>query len=93
MLPGPEIGKWKFEAISTTSPISPASRISLTCLSWSWNGKTNASHSSVPVSRAAARTRCVSARVPHSGFSHSTGLPASSARIVHSACSALGRGM
>ena len=34
----------------------------------------------VPVSLATARTCSVSASVPHSGFSHSTGLPARSAR-------------
>ncbi len=59
----------------------------------SWNGKTNASQSRVPVSRATASTRSVSARVPPSGFSQSTGLPARSAAIVHSACRLFGSGM
>ena len=62
------------------------------CPSWAWNGKTNASQSRVPVSWATASTARVSASVPHSGFSHSTGLPARRARVVHSACSPLGSG-
>ena len=58
-----------------------------------WNGNANASQSRVPVRRAASSTRSVSGSTPQSGFSHRVGLPASSARIVHSACSALGSGM
>ena len=79
---------------------SPAARRSprpraarCTAAIWAWNGKTNASHSSVPVSRATVSTCSPSASVPHSGFSHSTALPARSALIVHSACSELGSGM
>ena len=60
---------------------------------WSWKGKTNASHSGMPVSAATARTCSVSAGDAVSGFSHSTGFPARRALIVHSACRALGSGM
>ena len=83
----------KFDWISRSSPITPAASSAVTRFIWSWNGKMNASHSGVPVSRATASTCWVSASVPASGFSHSTGWPARSARIVHSACSAFGSGM
>ena len=72
------------------APSASSPRIFAIC---SWNGNTNASHRGIPVSRAAARTCSVSPRLPHSGFSHSTALPARSALIVHSACSPLGSGM
>ena len=93
MLPGLVSEKWKLDLISISSPIAPSATRALIRSNWAWNGNEKASQSRVPVWRAAASTRSVSGSVPHSGFSHSTGLPASSARIVHSACSALGSGM
>ena len=71
----------------------PSASIARTRSICSWNGKTNASHNGTPVARAAARTRSVSSTVPHNGFSQNTTLPASSAAIVHSACSPFGSGM
>ena len=85
--------KWKVDWISRSSPMAPSATRAATRSNWPWNRKTNASQSSVPVARATARTCSVSARVPHSGFSQSTGRPARSARIVHSACSELGSAM
>src|SRR5579871_3904298 len=93
MLPGLLSWKWKLDLISISSPMAPPATRSLTWAIWRWNGKTNASQSGVPVCRAASSTRTVSRRSPHSGFSHSTGLPAARARSVHSACSELGSGM
>ena len=93
MLSGRPTLKWKLDCISRSSPIAPSASRPVTFENCGWNGKTKASQSSVPVSRATASTRSVSARVPHSGFSHSTGLPACSARMVHSACSEFGSGM
>ena len=74
--------KWKSDWISSSSPIAPSASSFWTAANWAWNGKTNASQSSVPVSVATASTCSASASVPHSGFSHSTGLPARSALIV-----------
>ena len=93
MLAGPRTMKWKLDLISIRSPIAPSATRFLISSSCAWNGNANASQSRVSVRRAAASTRSVSGRTPQSGFSHSTGLPASSARMVHSACSALGSGM
>ncbi len=93
MLSGLPTLKWKLDWISRSSPIAPSASRPATRLNWPWNGKTNASQSSVPVSSATASTLSVSESVPQSGFSHSTGLPASSARMVHSACRELGSGM
>ncbi len=50
----------------------------------------NASMSTRPARSAAAKARSAAAAVRASGFSHSTCLPASSARIDHGACRALG---
>ena len=85
--------KWKFDWISRRSPITPPAISSRSRRIWSWNGKTKASQSGVPVSRATARTCSVPASEAVKGFSHRTGFPARSARIVHSACSAFGSGM
>ena len=59
----------------------------------SWNGKTKASQSGRTADRATASTRSVSSGVAHKGFSQRTAFPASSAAIVHSACSPFGSGM
>ncbi len=85
-------GKWKLAWISRSSPMLPSASRPRSWVICAWNGKTNASQSSVPVSWATASTCRVSASVPHSGFSHSTGLPARSALIVHSACRLFGSG-
>ena len=93
MLSGRVTEKWKLDLISISSPITPSAISRLSWASCAWNGNANASQSRVPVCRAAVSVRSVSGSVPQSGFSHSTGLPASSARMVHSACSELGSGM
>ena len=53
----------------------------------------NASMSSRSAARAALNARRASASLRASGFSQSTCLPASSARIDQGTCSALGSGM
>ena len=78
--------------ISARSPIAPSASRLTRRRCWAWNGKTKASHSSAPGTAAAASSTSAVWAVPtHSGFSHSTALPARSARIAHSACSELGR--
>src|SRR5207249_10369673 len=53
----------------------------------------NASCSNTPAFRQASTMVCACTALTASGFSHSTCLPACAARMVHSGCRLLGRGL
>ena len=79
--------------IASSSPMAPARTSSWARNQSGWRRYMKASISATPASRQAAIMPAASRASIASGFSHSTCLPASAARRVHSAWRWLGRGM
>ena len=74
-------------------PMAPPATSSWTAWVCGWCRYMNASATWTRAAAAAAAIRSTSATVSASGFSQSTCLPASAARMAHSACRWFGSGM
>ncbi len=80
-------------SIRFTAPISPPAMIASILAASAWYRQWNASMATSPVRAATSATRRASSSLAVNGFSQSTCLPASSARIVHAAWMELGKGL